>query len=56
MHKIFGSATSGLCLKLSKMLEELQDWRSRKTSEPIEGLDAVYDKRKWMENYYKKHP
>jgi hypothetical protein len=49
-----------LYLKLSNMLGELQDWRSRsrKTSAPIEheGLGAVYDKRKWMESYYGKNP
>jgi hypothetical protein len=56
MHKILGRhVTSGLYFKLSKMLEELQDWRSRKKSDPVEGLGAVYDSRKWMKNYYGKH-
>jgi hypothetical protein len=56
------SGSARLCplyLKLSKMLRELQDWRSRsrKTSEAEhEGLGAVYNKRKWMESYYGKHP
>jgi len=56
------SGSAWLCplyLKLSKMSGELQDWRSqsRKTGAPIEqeGLGAVYDKRKWMENYYENH-
>jgi hypothetical protein len=58
MRKISGRAMSGLYHKLPKIWEVLQDWRSRsrKTSDPIEGLGAVYDKRKWLESYYGKHP
>ena len=57
-----GSARlSPLYLKLAKISVELQNWRnrSRKTSAAVsehEGLGAVYDKRKWVENYYGKRP
>ncbi len=49
-----------LYFKLSRALREMRDWirhlRIPGASVQHEGLGAVYDKRKWMENYYRNPP
>jgi hypothetical protein len=49
-----------LYFKLSRALREMRGWirhlRTPGASVQHEGLGAVYDKRKWMENYYRNPP
>lgn len=45
--------------RLPPVLQEMRDWTTFPkpgSSSQHEGLGAVYDKRKWMENYYRNPP
>ena len=48
-----------LYFNLSQAVRKIQDWTNRNPQDDAmnqEGLGAVYDRRKWRENYYGKRP